>query len=355
MCIRDSYRCTSPGTGELYKCIQIPICLHLNTLQNQLVTVTYWAQSNSGASSIQIGLRQFVGTGPISSPAFIFQPIDPISTSWSLQTRSFFIPPAVNTNIAGDDVLFLEICFPLNQVCNVSIAKPCLYIGSVSPLNEYTSYDDVNSVVSSNRTGDVRVSLNSFSPYGWVPMNDGTIGNFGSNSTTRANQDTWQLYNMIWNLFVETQNLAPMFTNSNVPTSYGVSAYNDFTAGNQISLTKSLGCVISNFGQPSFNQTQNPNSYSIGQYFGEQNHTLVVNELASHSHALNTGYASNSTSENFYFFPSRSWDYNSTPGLMPTTEGSGLDQGNFINNTPQTTVGHNTMQPTTFLNFFMKL
>lgn len=48
-------------------------------------------------------------------------------------------------------------------------------------------------------TGDVKLTLATTAPAGWLMMDDGTIGDDGSAATSRANADTEGLYTMISN------------------------------------------------------------------------------------------------------------------------------------------------------------
>src|SRR6185436_15079398 len=98
---------------------------------------------------------------------------------------------------------------------------------------EFDDYDQINSINSTPRTGDIKTSLLSSAPNGWVAMNDGSIGNVGSGATNRANKDTFQLYKTIWDGVIDTW--AP------VSTGRGASAVADFVAGKTLTLPKSLG------------------------------------------------------------------------------------------------------------------
>jgi len=101
----------------------------------------------------------------------------------------------------GDDATYLQICFPTAQTFDISFTKPKLYLGTVTVFPELQSYDFVNTNVNSPRTGDIRTSLNAHAPFGWVAANNGTIGSASSTSSNiaRANIDTWPLYSLIWN------------------------------------------------------------------------------------------------------------------------------------------------------------
>ena len=143
-----------------------------------------------------------------------------------------------------------------------------MYLGSVVSNTDFHTLDEVDAIVNSPRTGDVRTSLNSYLS-GWVPMNDGTIGNAASGSTARANQDTFQLFDLIWRTFQSNQTLAPMF-NGHSPIAYGASSVADFTANRGISLTKNLGRVMAGALAVAANQTftRSGNLLSVGSSLG---------------------------------------------------------------------------------------
>jgi hypothetical protein len=176
----------------------------------------------------------------------------PLTTSWQKCTFNFGIPTANSVGVGpgGDDAYFIQINYTPNAIINVNIAKPSFYLSQTPPTNDFDTYDQVNTYISSARTGDVRTSLNTFYPYGWVPMNGGTIGNASSNATSRNNIDTWPLFNLIWNSFKAYDSgginpIAQMYTSGGATTGYGSSAIADFgTANNQLALTKSMGQVI---------------------------------------------------------------------------------------------------------------
>ena len=139
---------------------------------------------------------------------------------------------------------------PLNVNCSINFTRPSIYLSDIAPTNSFLTYNQVDSVISTARTGDVRQSMNSFYPFGWVVMNDGTIGDAASNATARANQDTWQLFNLMWSLGkpldtgVPFNAVSPMYNSSGITINYGGSAIADFNANNTLALTKSMGRVL---------------------------------------------------------------------------------------------------------------
>jgi hypothetical protein len=241
--------CSALQLGETQKCIQYPISLHVRTLQNVSATVTIQAQNVSGNVNnfLDIYIYQFLGTGALSQPAPIL--IKRITLNNTMQK---FILPVILPNFdmpsqglvlgaGGDDALFLQVQYPLSVTFQINHTKPQIFLSNIVPNNDFDTYDQIETIINSPRTGDGRFSLNSFSPFGFLPANDGTIGNAISNASTRANIDTWPLFNLLWGF---NSIFAPMFTSGSAPVARGASAIVDFSANNQIALTKSLGQTI---------------------------------------------------------------------------------------------------------------
>ncbi len=229
--------CTSLGTATT-RFIQIPLSLHIDSLSGFTPdSFTIQAMSEDDLNEVlTVGVFQFCGTG-VTSPAVAVKTIV-LSPTWNKYVINLPIPSAqgVTTGVGEDDALFIQISFPTTSTFNVNIALPSFYLSEEPATNSFQTYDQVNSIISSPRVGDTRTSLNSFSPYGWVPANDGTIGSPSSSATTRANADTWILYNLIWNSVNNT--FAP------VTGGRGANSYADFLANKSMSLTKALGRVL---------------------------------------------------------------------------------------------------------------
>ena len=241
------------GSGEAIKYLMFPVSLHLKTLSLIPYTFNFWAINNNASpnASITLSWLQFTGTGALTPP--LITPITTVTpgSAWTPLTSGFQVTPdsqaapfdQASLGVGGDDALYLLMQFPLNVPFNMSIAKPSMYLSSVTPTNDFTNYDQVNTIISSPRTGDVRTSLNAFAPWGWVPSNDGFIGYTGctfpatpGKVLTRANADTWPLYNLIWNSVLD--HWAP------VSTGRGSNAYADFIGLKGLTLTRNLGRVL---------------------------------------------------------------------------------------------------------------
>lgn len=258
-----SHTCSAAGSAETQKCYQFPISLHVNTLDNVPFTVSIEAQNSGGTGTgqnvITLFILQDTGTGGTAVAAKEIGQIV-LSSSWTTYTfTSIFSSSAgLNLGTGGDDGWYLQVQMPLNTTCTVNFTKPAIYLtNDIVPSNDFQTYDQINSIISSPRTGDVRISLNQFSgfySYGWIPMNNGTIG-FNPNSmasylpTCRNNPDVWKLYNLIWGLFkpytgISNNPICPMINSSGSSIVYGASSYADFTANNSLTLTQMMGRVI---------------------------------------------------------------------------------------------------------------
>lgn len=226
--------------AETYKFIQFPICLNTRNLEQEPFIFTIQTKLPSGAASRNISARilkylgsanlvalgDTIGTGTITP-----------TSSWAKSTLTGTFPTLDAADLispTADDAFYLQLSLPTNQAYEFDIAVPSLYLGSIAATNDFQSYDKIDSITNSPRTGDYRHTLNRFQ-LGWVPANDGTIGQRGSGATTRANTDCWPLYKLIYENVSRTW--APLSATVG-------SAYADFIAGNKLSLTKNLGRVL---------------------------------------------------------------------------------------------------------------
>lgn len=262
--------CAGSGGGESIKCYQFPISLHLQTLDLAEFTVTIQAINNGSGpsgSTITLKLYQFAGTGKTSiAPISIGTPIV-LDTVWTKYSRTLTFPSDTGIDLTspGDDAWFLQVTLTPNVALDISFTLPSIFLGTQIPSNSFTTYDEVNAIISSPRTGDLRTSINDFHYFGWVPMNGGTICNAGSitpptnGGFARQNVDTWPLFNLLWNKFATysigtpssgTNALAQMYNSSGVAVAYGpnispaTTAIADWTAGNQLEITDTMAKVI---------------------------------------------------------------------------------------------------------------
>lgn len=250
-----NHTCSNSPVGETQKAYQFPISLHVNTLASVPFTFTIQGQNAGGTApgqnTINIYIYQDTGTGTTPPVPFLIGSIV-LNSSWQKYEITGVFPSTAGLTLSqgGDDGLYLLVQMPLDINCSINFCLPSIYLTTDAPTNSFATYDEIDAVINSPRTGDLRVSWNNFYYYGWVPMNNGTIGNTGSIASTRGNQDTWQLYNLIWTFAkpydsgIPTNVISQMYNSSGVPVNYGGSAYADFTAGNVLLLPQQLGKVL---------------------------------------------------------------------------------------------------------------
>jgi hypothetical protein len=326
------YQCTNAPGGETYKNFQFPIVQKVQNLTNQTMTFTLWGAVTSSPAVLDIYLRQYYGSGTAATvdTRTLIGTIT-LSTSWTPFNFNFTVPNVSGHSIGNpgaqtdDDAVYLQIEMPLGSICDVLFTKPCLYLGIVPGVNPnitFDTYDQIDAINSTPRTGDVRVSLTSAAPLGWLAMNDTSIGNTGSGATTTGDY-VFGLYKTLWD----------GVSNSWAPVSpaRGASAVADFLALKPLTMPLALGRALAGAGAGAGLTPR-----VLGQNLGTETNTLTAANLPS---PLLTGL-----------------------GLAAITAGGGPSV--FINNNqagsgvlPNTGGGQttNNMQPTSFMNVFIKL
>jgi hypothetical protein len=245
--------CSSIGS-ESIRYLQIPLSLHIASLSGYVNdSFTIQAMSVDGlGESLTVGIFQFCGSG-VTSPSVSTKTIT-LGSTWNKFSLNLPIPSAQGITIGAgsDDALYIQIGFPIGSTFNVNIALPSFYLSNTPADNSFQTYDYINSIVSSPRTGDIRTSTNSFSPYGWTPMNDGVLALISPTNlpVSCVGGSAWPLFNLIWNLskpYDTGSNSNPvcqMYTISGSPTNFGSTAYGDFSLNKALALTKMFGQVI---------------------------------------------------------------------------------------------------------------
>ena len=273
-----NHTCSNTPSGETQKAYFFPISLHVNTLAAFTFTATIQAQNVGGTApgqnTINLFIYQDTGSGTTPPPPVLIGSIT-LTPSWEKYTFSSIFPATAGLTLSpvADDALYLIVQMPLNTNCSINFTKPSIYLSDDPPTNSFMTYEQIDSIINDARTGDIRTSLNSFSPFGWIPANDGTIGSAASAATTRANVDTWPLYSLIWGAVSDTY--AP------VTGGRGASAYADFTANKPMALTKTLSRFIGTAGAGA-----GLTAHALGQTAGveAQSITLTAANLPPHSH-----------------------------------------------------------------------
>jgi hypothetical protein len=252
-------QCTAQGT-ESYKYIQWPIALNVQNFTNLNGVFTFWAQNLGVNGEISVFIIPFLGTGVISP---VQQPLRNISLNdnWEFYQIPFPFPNMMGLTLASssstggpsDDAWYIQIRFPIKLTCNINIAFPKLYLGTVPPTNDFDDDDQINAIISSSRTGDIKISNSSYM-FGYVPANDGTIGNYASNATTLQSPEVFQLYQLLWNIAQpydsgsDSNPICQMYTSLGAKTNFSAAgplgAVTDFNANKQLQLTSMFGRVM---------------------------------------------------------------------------------------------------------------
>ena len=332
------YACTNTPAGETKKLVQYPITRSVQNLVNQSVIVTIWARCNSGNTALTLQWLQFFGdgTGATASQITSIQTLNLTNTwaKYNISTSIPALPSPVTLGGCGNDGLFLQVQYPLGVATNIDFTKASVYLGNIAPANDYVTYDMIDGVINAPRTSYVFASYDLVAPFGYVIMNDGTIGSASSGATTRANVDTFPLYNWLWT------NVSNPSANMWCPVTGGLGAdpIADFTANKPLQLQKIIGRAIASAGAASAGIT----ARTLGEFLGEESHTLSISEMPSHDHPGSTVTP-----------PSGRNGASSGGGVSTVSDAAGptgvtvAAQGGGA--------AHNIMQPTSFLNFFIKL
>jgi len=237
------YQCTVLGAAETFKAFQFPICQKVKNLNNQSMTFQCWAKVLATPVTLSVYSRQYFGSGTApSAEVRTLAGTMSLTTSWQEFNIQFTMPSTAGKSVgtAGaqtdDDASYMQLEMPLNALCDVWFTKPTLHLGDIEPDNDFDNYDQIDAIIQTFRTGDVKTSLLSSVPGGWINMNDGFIGNVGSGALNRANKDTFQLYKTLWDGVTDVW--AP------VTGGRGATAQADFVANKTMRLPLSLGRAL---------------------------------------------------------------------------------------------------------------
>ena len=265
-----NHACSADTSGATLKVYQFPVSLHLATLVGETFSFTIQGQSISGTATIGVYIYQFCGTGVVSPSPLLLGNIT-LGSSWTKYTLSGLTFPGTTGLTLGsdgtggnDDAYYIQIAMPTGStagICNLNFTLPSIYLSTLTsdiPTNAFSTYDQIDSVVASPRTGDVKTSINTFYPFGWAPMSGGTLAHPNTQSTTVVaptnltvayqGNDAWALYNMLWTMFstlvVNGAELLQIYDAAGSPTTYGATSYADWNALKQISLTDMAARVV---------------------------------------------------------------------------------------------------------------
>jgi hypothetical protein len=268
-----------------------------------------------------------------------------LNTTWTLYKVVGLIVPDVAGKSLGtpgqetdDDALYLQLEMPLNASSDIWFTKPTLYLGKIAPGSEFDSYDQINSINSTPRCMDIKQTYwSAFAfPRGWIPLDDGTIGNTGSGAL-RQGQEYFQLYASIYT----------SINNAFAPVSGGRSgagntiseAVTDFVAGKTLTLPAVMGRASASAGSGA-----GLTPYAVGQTAGAESVavTLVAANLPPHSHNVPVPLTQSGNIDGPAGAPARVF------GIV-----NNIASGNGPGTSAPIVVP--ILSPSTFMNFFIKL
>ncbi|XDD52377.1 phage tail protein [Leptospira sp. WS92.C1] len=189
--------------------------------------------------------------------------------------------------------------------------------------------------------GDIKTSARNTPATGWLLLNGQTIGNTGSGASN-VGTGFQNLYVLLWSDWSNT--VLPIQDFSGSATSRGASALADWNAGKRLPLPNLAGRVSMGAGTGS-----GLTARSLGQSIGEENHLLSLPEIPPHNHGggihnhpVNTGgFLANGGSTSIKVgYTSVTKTNTDASAAIINTEGEGL--------------GHNNIQPSLVLNYFIK-
>lgn len=330
------YICTNAGAGgETFKYLAQRYN-SVQTLAGQTVTVAFWAKASAPNTALNCTLTQSYGTGGSPNPDQDNLAVTAnLTTTWAQYSGTVTLQavnPPIGTN--GDDALIMKFNLPLNSNVTIDIANVQLQLPATAnsfpylPNNNTFKQLDTRVTDAVWLTGDVKATFRSSANQpdpGWLYMDDTSIGS-PSSGATHAGLFTKALYELLWNNVSNTY--AP------VNTGRGASAEADYNAGKLMTLMRVLGRAMSSTGIPSSGGSGT--NWALGQTTGEENHTLTTNEMPAHTHQFGFNIPNNSV----------------------LASGGGFNSTNQNTTTTSSTGGgaaHNTIQPTVYLNYVIKL
>jgi len=333
-----NYQCSNVGAGNTTQLSITQAFYSVQTLSNKEVAFGFWGRSTT-SSTVTATFEQFFGTGGTPTPqqdtpfgAYALSPV------WQQFTGVITVPTVQGATRGTDenDKVLLNFKLPLNELANIDIANVQMHETNVLPefpylsVNDQIKRGDKTSIFANDPTGTLKFGI--FDPNnvqkGWIPCNDQTIGNFESGADYPY-QATINLYILIWNLIDEQY--APIFDSNGDPTTKGASAIDDWNANKRLQIIRTLGRVIGNIGQG-----VGLTNRQLGEYVGEEQHTLTIAEMPRHNHTY-TLYDD--------LYPTGILQ-RGIEAARNTTRSTGFTGGNGP---------HNNMQPTTFCTTIIKL
>ena len=296
----------NPATHQYYPCIGGGISVMASASVTDLGAVPQAAINVTGSTTI----NSFGTAAPIGQIKFVtFTGI----LSLVYNSTSMILPGLTSiTTAANDTASFIYLGSGNWQCLNYTVAT--------------------NSISGSGfTTGDVKPTYKTIVDAGWVFANDQTIGS-ATSGAAYANANAQQLFTLFWN------NVG--FGYAPITGGYGGSAAADWAANRQMYIPKALGRTLASAGAGSGLSIR-----SLGQSVGDEN-------MQQHNHSTN-----DPTHTHGALSRQSGSDGGSYIAASNNPDGYAQIQNSYVNisiNPAGSGTGGN-MQPTTFVNFMLKL
>jgi len=220
-----------------------------------------------------------------------------------------------------------------------------------------TTLDQVaNSAYLGHGVGDIKAAIRtSDEGIAWLRCDGRTIGNTSSGADL-ADNNLQTLFEHLWTEFDASVLL--IYDSTGAASTKGASANDDWTANKRIALPDLRGRVLAGVDDPTGSDAANvitsTDADKVGGTYGSETHTLTEDELATHSHRIADASVSATGGENPYSVAFQT--YTSRNGSNLTFRRIVGNNGPYSVNIIEDTgggQGHNNVQPTAFVNYFI--
>lgn len=227
-------------------------------------------------------------------------------------------------------------------------------IGTIGPPLRWTNID---LPAEGFTTGDIKGSYNPTQQGGWLLLNDGTIGGPLSGALSRSNEDCWPLFNLLWNISGDDW-CSVYLTGSLSRSGRGASALADWNARRHIGLPKMYGRVPAAAGAGA-----GLGNYGVATWHGVEYVQLGLEHLWPHSHTFSAVAPphNHALAQQLPSYVAASghlagqYTVADTESGYHWTENGGEVTISGTTSTSGSGTSHFNIQPTTYVNYFIKL
>lgn len=211
----------------------------------------------------------FNGSGVYSPPS---PPAFPATAGELIKASDF-------NEIVSDIATALTNCVTKdNQSTVPALTLTSLTVSGTSTLGASSTVGGEQILTRRYTTGEIVSSVSPTAPVGTILLNGGTIGSTASGATTRANNDTQALFELLWTLGDNT--LLPIQDAVGAATTRGLTAAADFAANKRLPIPSMLEgeTLVAGFAAASLTHT-------VGNVISHQ-HTITIDAGGAHQHVV---------------------------------------------------------------------